>query len=130
MQLAERLAGAHNLSVAVKENEQDGVVFMYKVVEGCVDKSYGIEVAKLAGLPQDVVSRARGVLKELEEKQIKKSPVNPDQINMFELESRAREHAKLEKNDGVMNKLKELDLNQMTPMQAMQKLDEIKKNLL
>ncbi|MEK7672757.1 MAG: DNA mismatch repair protein MutS [Patescibacteria group bacterium] len=131
VQLAERLANAHNLSVAVKENEKDGVVFLYKIIEGSVDKSYGIEVAKLAGLPVEVVSRARGVLKELEEKQIRKTIVNPDQINMFELESKAREHGKIaEKNSGVVDKLREIDLNQMTPMQAMQKLDEIKKNLL
>ncbi|NRB78682.1 MAG: hypothetical protein HRU38_08440, partial [Saccharospirillaceae bacterium] len=46
--------------------EIEGVVFLYKIVDGGVDKSYGIEVAKLAGLPQDIISRSRGVLVELE----------------------------------------------------------------
>src|SRR3989338_10352306 len=60
IELADRLKKACNLSVAVRENTQEGVVFLYKVVEGGVDKSYGIEVAKLAGLHGALVSRARG----------------------------------------------------------------------
>ena len=83
IELAEKLPSAVNLSVAIRENEREGVVFLYKVVDGGVDKSYGIEVAKLAGLPVDVVSRARGVLKELENRHIKKDRVSPDQIDLF-----------------------------------------------
>lgn len=125
IELAERLERASNLSVAVRENEKEGVVFLYKIVEGGVDKSYGIEVAKLAGLPVDVVSRARGVLSELENKQIKKSPVSPDQIGLFE--DREHGNVKEHKEHEVLSELKKLDLNKITPLEAMQKLNEMKK---
>ena len=126
IELAERLEKAVNLSVMVKENENDGVVFLYKIVEGGVDKSYGIEVAKLAGLPVDLVSRARGVLSELENRHIKKGRVSPDQIELFEDVS-AREHKKIDAVDNkMMEELKQLDLNTMTPIQAMQTLHDMK----
>jgi DNA mismatch repair protein MutS len=111
--------------VLVKENEKEGVVFLYKIVEGGVDKSYGIEVAKLAGLPVDLVSRARGVLSELENRHIKKARVSPDQIELFN--DAEREHKKIDVVDNkMMEELKLLDLNSMTPMQAMQKLHDMK----
>lgn len=65
--LAEKLSSAANFSVMVRENESEGVVFLYKIVEGGVDRSYGIEVAKLAGLPDEVVSKARQILAGLEQ---------------------------------------------------------------
>ncbi len=65
--LAEKLAFAKNYSAAVKENAEEGVVFLYKIIEGGVDKSYGIEVAKLAGLPSEVLTKARKIMTELEE---------------------------------------------------------------
>lgn len=127
IELAERLEKAVNLSVLVRENEREGVVFLYKIVEGGVDKSYGIEVAKLAGLPVDLVSRARGVLSELENRHIKKGRVSPDQIELFE-DAAEREHRKVESMDSkIMEELKQIDLNSMTPIQAMQKLYDMKK---
>ena len=63
--LAERLSGVKNYHVSVKESG-GGIVFLRKVEEGAADKSYGIEVAKLAGLPSEVVYRAREVLAEHE----------------------------------------------------------------
>ncbi len=64
-ELADRLSGVKNYHVSVKESG-GGIVFLRKVEEGAADKSYGIEVAKLAGLPADVVNRAREVLAEHE----------------------------------------------------------------
>jgi len=64
--LAESLASAKNYSVKVEENERDGVVFLYKILPGGVDKSYGIEVGKLAGLPGKVIARAKEILQDLE----------------------------------------------------------------
>lgn len=118
IELADRLDHAKNMSVAVRENEKEGVVFLYKVVEGGVDKSYGIEVAKLAGLPVDVVGRARGVLSELESKKITKKRVDPNQVELFE-ENRA--HRELLKD------LSEVDVNNLTPIEALRKLNEMKK---
>ena len=113
---------AFNLSAYVRENEEEGVVFLYKIIQGAVDKSYGIEVAKLAGLPGEIIVRARGVLEELENKNIKKPRLNPDQMGLFVPEN--REHA------GVVKELQSLDVNNITPMEAINKLGEIKKKLL
>ncbi|NIA02528.1 MAG: DNA mismatch repair protein MutS [Nitrospirae bacterium] len=118
IELADRLSHAKNMSVAVRENEKEGVVFLYKVVEGGVDKSYGIEVAKLAGLPVDVVGRARGVLSELESKKITKKRVDPNQVELFE---ENRVHRELLKD------LSEVDVNNLTPIEALRKLNEMKK---
>lgn len=126
--LADKLDKAANFSVTVRENEKDGVVFLYKIMEGGVDKSYGIEVAKLAGLPHEVVSRARGVLTELETKHIQKTRVHKDQIELFE---DGRAHRALnEAEKAVLKEIKDVDVNSMTPLQAMQKLDEIKQKSL
>ncbi|MBD3360462.1 DNA mismatch repair protein MutS [Candidatus Peregrinibacteria bacterium] len=121
IELSDRLSRSLNLCVAVRENEKEGVVFLYKVVEGGINKSYGIEVAKLAGLPVDAVSRARGVLKELEAKQIKKMRVSPDQMKLFE--GKSRKHSELK----VLKDLKKMDIDKLTPMEALQKLNDIKK---
>lgn len=120
--LTDKLSHAVNYSVAVKENEEEGVVFLYKVLRGGVDKSYGIEVAKLAGLPAETVSRAQQILHDLEEgvlepgiqKELNAHPVQ-DQITLFE-----RDHHPLEKE------IEKLDTENMTPMEALKKLHDIK----
>lgn len=117
IELADNLDKAVNMSVAVRENQEEGVVFLYKIVEGGVDKSYGIEVAKLAGMPNAIVARARGVLDELETKHIQKSPTNPQQMEIFE----QRLQRELESD------LQNVNVDGMTPLEAIQKLDEIKK---
>ncbi len=122
IELALQLTKARNLSVAVKETEKDGVVFLYKVVEGGIDKSYGIEVAKLAGLPVSIVSRARGVLSELEHGQIKKKSKPVDQAQLFD-SGEFREHKK------IIGELGEIDPNNMTPLEALEHLARIKKKL-
>jgi DNA mismatch repair protein MutS len=138
--LAEKLSNAANFSVAVKENIKDGVngkvvdgvVFLYKVLRGGVDKSYGIEVAKLAGLPISVVARAQTILVDLEEgvmengiaKEISdtRAPDNKNQTQIFNDDFQNRKHA-------AIKELENLDLNNLTPMDALKKLDEFKKNL-
>lgn len=92
--LVERLARGKNLCVAVRENVEEGVVFLHKILEGVVDKSYGIEVAKLAGLPKKVTNRAAEILRTLEEGIIEKSVrgmvrqqrliVNEQQMGLFQ----------------------------------------------
>lgn len=125
-ELADRLKRAANLSVSVRESEKDGVTFLYKVVDGGVDKSYGIEVAKLAGLDRDIVGRARGVLHELENRHIQRGKVHKDQIDMF---GEKREHKGVsDKEKNALDELKKVDVNKMTPIEAMQALNDIKKN--
>lgn len=122
IELADELKEAVNLSVLVRETQAEGVVFLYRVVAGAVDKSYGIEVAKLAGLPLDVVGRARGVLQELETKHIKKNAVNPDQVSIFEREAGGLSAGQ----KSVFADLKNVEIEKMTPLEAMSKLAEMK----
>ncbi len=127
--LVKKLPHGLNLSVAVRENQEEGVVFLYKIVDGGVDKSYGIEVAKLAGLSVDIVSRARGVLSQLEEKSIGNKSVNKDQINMFE-KGDSRTHTAIKESDNqIYKELRDLDVNNLTPIQALEQLNSLKKKL-
>lgn len=112
---------AKNFSVKVVEKEDLKIVFLFKIVEGAVNRSYGIEVAKLSGLPTEVISKALTVLKDLEKKKIKTSPKNPELENQLSMFNEERE-----KNNLLSEKLKEIDVNSLTPIQALNKLSEIK----
>ena len=121
-ELAELLPRVHNLNVAVKEYG-DKIVFLRKIIPGSSDHSYGIQVAQLAGLPRSVIERAKEVLWSLEKEysslqkqSVKKESVSEYQIGIFD-----------EKEAKLKDELKELDLNSMTPLEAMAKLDELKK---
>ncbi|MGA8313421.1 MAG: DNA mismatch repair protein MutS [Terriglobales bacterium] len=123
-ELAEQLSGVKNYHVAVKETG-GGIVFLRKVQPGAADRSYGIEVAKLAGLPHDVVVRAREVLAEHEnaERQVTGhlSPgadPPPAQLTIFTPLSQP-----------VLEKLREVDLNRLTPLEALNLLAELKKQI-
>jgi len=124
IELADSLEKACNMSVAVRENEKEGVVFLYKVIEGGTDKSYGIEVAKLAGLPVDVIGRARGVLQQLEHKHIKGKPTDENQIDMFDKRDRGGLNSGQKE---VIEALKSSDVNELSPVEAWKKLSDIKK---
>ncbi len=119
--LANELPRVKNLNVAVREwNSQ--VVFLYKLVEGSSDHSYGIHVAKLAGLPPEVVARARQVLAELEAMGAQRDSrpgVEPDQLQLFAPPPRS----------AVEEELKKIDLNHLTPMEALSKLAELRSKI-
>ena len=125
-ELADRLSGVKNFHVGVKESG-GGIVFLRKVEEGAADKSYGIEVAKLAGLPNDVVTRAREVLAEHENAE--RSAVKhlaheesgdsgPMQLTIFTPLSQK-----------VVDRLKETDLDRLSPLEALNLLHELKKQM-
>ena len=120
--LSTSLPGVRNCSVAVTE-EKNSVVFLHKIVPGGADKSYGVHVAKLAGLPNGVVNRAWEVLADLETG----SPGNYEQ----EIRKPKRESAQQIAlfNDGVKLQwlLKELDIPNLTPLEAINKLYELQK---
>ncbi len=127
-ELADQLSGVKNYHVAVKETG-GGIVFLRKVEPGPADRSYGIEVAKLAGLPQEVITRAREVLTEHEfaEQQATAhlSPGSapgttppPAQLTIFTPLSQP-----------VLEKLREVDLNCLTPLEALNLLAELKKEI-
>ncbi len=125
-ELAEQLSGVKNYHVAVKE-AGGAVVFLRKVQPGAADRSYGIEVGKLAGLPNEVVERAREVLAEHENAERRLTsgfatdelqPRPPAQLTIFTPLSQP-----------VLDRLRELDLNRLTPLEALNLLAELKKQV-
>ena len=118
-QLADELSAVRNFNVAVRESGED-VVFLHRLQPGGADRSYGIEVGRLAGLPASVIARARAVLRLLEGEQLvaglSADPRHPGagaQLGLF-----ADEHPALER-------LRSIDANEMTPMEALKTLDEL-----
>jgi DNA mismatch repair protein MutS len=114
-----------NYHASVKEHK-DEIIFMRKIVEGGADHSYGIYVAKLAGIPEKVLARAKVILKNLEENELtpdakpviakdKENRFVPEQLSLFSFE-----------NDLVREKLKAADIDNITPMQALLMLRELK----
>jgi DNA mismatch repair protein MutS len=123
-ELAEQLAGVKNYHVSVKESG-GGIVFLRKVEPGAADRSYGIEVAKLAGLPNEVITRAREVLAEHESaERLATGHLSPGasppatQLTIFTPISQP-----------VLEKLREVDLNRLTPLEALNLLAELKKEI-
>jgi len=122
-ELAELLPGVKNYHVSVKETG-GGIVFLRKVEQGAADRSYGIEVAKLAGLPVQVIERAREVLAEHESAEqrvtghLSPSSAPPAQLTIFTPLSQP-----------VVDKLREVDLNRLTPLEALNLLAELKKEI-
>jgi len=123
-ELADQLEGVKNYHVSVKETA-GGIVFLRRVELGAADRSYGIEVAKLAGLPNEVVERAREVLvqHEFAEQQVSThlSPgatPPPAQLTIFTPLSQP-----------VLDKLRDVDLNRLTPLEALNLLAELKREI-
>ena len=128
--LALTLSGVKNYNVAVRE-WNDEVIFLRKVVPGATDRSYGIYVAQLAGLPGEVINRAREILAELEEEHYdsdgKPKLARPGQ-KKFETQlglftSRASE----KRPHPAIEALRKLEIDKLTPIEAMNKLNELKK---
>ncbi len=117
--MEDELDGVHNFSVAVKRHGED-ITFLRRIVRGPADESYGIEVAKLAGVPQSVVTRAREILAELNDGEgmpVRVSaPAATDdgQLSLLPME-----------NNDLVRRLRELDVNVLTPIEAMQVLYEL-----
>ena len=127
-QLAGRLARLVNVQVAVRE-QGDHVVFLHRVVDGAADRSYGIHVARLAGLPSTVIERAREVLRELEAERT---------VEHLEGARGARRSAGGEARQGALfetppsefeGELLALDLDQLTPLEALRRLADWKARL-
>ncbi len=119
--VAQNLPKAKNYSIDVKETSK-GVLFLHKIIEGGIDKSYGIEVARLAGVPTAIVERSSQILTDLESEKIQsqaiKTPEN--QMGLFTRTYVAERHPALEK-------LKGIDINELTPLDALIALSELKK---
>ncbi len=123
--LEDKLEGIKNYSIAVKEKGED-IIFLRKIVPGGTDESYGVHVARLAGVPQDVTKRANEILKTLERKSIisekamqkeEKKQVN-GQLDMFNF-----------KLAEVASEIDKIDLNTLTPIDALNTLVKIKEKM-
>ncbi len=121
--LALTLKGVKNYNIAVRE-WNDQIIFLYKVLAGSADRSYGIQVARLAGLPEDLIQRAKEILSNLEQQELneagkpklsrgsKPHDEKPDrQLNLF-----------LTAQDMILKEIKGLDLSGLTPLEALNKL--------
>jgi DNA mismatch repair protein MutS len=120
-QLEKQLPGIVNYHVAVHEADEE-IIFLHKINQGETDKSYGIHVARLAGLPPSVIRRAIDILAKMEKHSARPARAKPVQKQLFLFPtSTPDEEGKLEK---IAADLKKLDLNHFTPVQALQKLSE------
>jgi DNA mismatch repair protein MutS len=113
-QLADLLPGVHNYNVAVTEADNT-VIFLHKIVPGGTDRSYGIHVAQLAGMPRPVIQRAGEILHQLEAssgKAVRINPAIPQQMALFP------------QTNPLLDELKDLDINTLSPIEAINKLYE------
>ena len=137
-ELEGKISNVNNYCIAVKEKGDD-IVFLRKIVKGGADKSYGIQVAKLAGVPDPVINRAKEIVEELVTADITGKVKN---IAVQGNETKKKTQKKLDevdltqfslfdtvKDDDVLNELKELDISHMTPMDAMNKLYQLQNKL-
>jgi DNA mismatch repair protein MutS len=116
-QLADLLPGVRNYNVAVTEAEGK-VVFLHKIIPGGADRSYGIHVAQLAGLPRPVIQRAGEIMSELEKtsgRAVKINPVAAQQVALFP------------ETNPLLDEIRGLDINSLSPIEALNKLFEWQK---
>ncbi len=137
-QLCDKLDRAENYRIEVEENDKE-IKFLREIVKGGADKSYGIEVARLAGLPKEILINSKKILKTLEErKNIIEKKLGGEQMMLFgslvQEEAKKEELIKEEKSiskeeELIIKLLRDVDINSLTPMDAMIKLNELKKLL-
>jgi DNA mismatch repair protein MutS len=127
-ELTQTLSGAVNWNVAVRE-QHDGVIFLHKIVPGAADKSYGIHVAQLAGVPADVLQRAQVILQQLERDHIddagrpkiparKPRGTTSRQLALFDPPPHP-----------VVDELRQMKLDELTPLAALQELHRLQQQL-
>ena len=131
-ELAEIFKAVKNYNITVKE-WKDKVIFLRKVVRGSADQSYGIQVAKLAGIPDKVISRAKEILVDLEKNEFSETSIfektkrktgSSTQTNFLDFISQ-----KTNKERKILDELKNVDVNILTPLEALKLLSEIKDKL-
>lgn len=126
-----KIEGIKNYRVTVEKNG-DEIIFLRKIVRGEADESYGIQVAKLAGLPNDVIDRAHEILKQLEEADLSKKELRQrktrkpleGQINIFEYDSFNKRY------DELVNEIKNIDVSLLTPIEALNVLYKLQQRVL
>jgi len=128
-ELALTLPRVKNYNIMVKE-WNDEIIFIRKIVEGAADRSYGIQVARLAGLPKEVLKRSKEILHNLEEANYDKEGKSKlaggagviSQLSIFD----AKKNEKEDKSGRLLKKLQEVDINSLSPLEAINFLNELK----
>ena len=119
------MEGVKNYNIAVKKRGDD-ITFLRKIVKGGADESYGIEVAKLAGIPETIIRRAKEILKEL-------TLNEPGELNSSSSKAKETDNQQLTLlnpvNDVITEKLNKVDINTLTPIEAINLIYELKKLL-
>ena len=125
IQLEEKLEGVKNYSIAVKEKGED-IIFLRKIISGGTDESYGVHVAKLAGVPKAVTTRANEVLRSIERKNV----LNEKKL---EKENKKETAGQLDmynyKLAEIAHEIDKIDLNQLTPIDALNTLLKMKEKM-
>ncbi|OHE24856.1 MAG: hypothetical protein A3J94_15890 [Syntrophus sp. RIFOXYC2_FULL_54_9] len=128
-ELAVTKGGVRNFNIAVRE-WGDRIIFLRKIMEGGTNRSYGIQVARIAGVPGEVVTRAMEILRNMEQGELdevgmpkiargkKTTQKNANQLSLF-----------ADQKEAIMGELKDLDLLNLTPLDAMRRLGEWKERL-
>ena len=122
----ENIKKAKNSHVGIHMDQNQNPVFLYKIKEGGMPKSFGIEVAKLAGLPLEVIQESQKLLNQNRKKQ------NSNQGSLFENSQEIMPSQEIERPQGeikVLDKLNTLDINNLSPLQALIELEQLKSNL-
>ena len=130
--------GAKNYNIAVKEWGEK-IIFLHKIVEGGTSRSYGIEVARIAGVPKEVITRAREILRNLEKGEfdeigmpriargIRDAKNTSPQLSLFTRRESAM--ARENKEQEIINELKSIDIQSMSPLEALNTLSELQKKI-
>ena len=127
-ELAQLYPGVRNYNIAVRE-WRDRIIFLRKIVEGGTDKSYGLHVARLAGVPAGVVDRAREILHNLESMALTDDD-KPRFAPPKRKASRKVQHRLFsDQADVLLDRLRRLDISSMTPLEALNLLEELKKQV-
>ena len=125
-ELAELFTNIKNCNVAVRE-WMDEVVFLHKILPGGTDKSYGIHVAKLAGVPKSILDRSKEILEELESTFAKEA--TGEHLSRHKTKESDKDSLFVQKHKSVLDKLASTDVNNLTPIEAINLLNEIKKEI-
>ncbi|MBP7792210.1 MAG: DNA mismatch repair protein MutS [Candidatus Goldbacteria bacterium] len=124
-EIADILPGVKNYNIQVKE-WGDKIIFLRKIIKGSTDKSYGIHVAQLAGLPQEVLDKSYIILKSLEESNYNKNGKTKISTVSFEQNDVKQMNLFEKENEMLKGELKDIDINNLSPFDALKKLKELK----
>ena len=127
-ELANRLEGVANFRVAVKEQE-GRIVWLHKVLPGGTDRSYGVHVARMAGIPHEVVARAEAILREFERRGVQ-SALTPSTETSLPIPTKKLQLTLFEAGDHpILEELRQIDPATLTPVEALMKIDAWKRKL-